>query len=814
MIKELELCSLYNELKRRESPFMPKIEETYDYAKRMLPEIRIVFRNYTDHDIRHSMKIMEYMYSLVEDISRLSELDLVLMIYSALLHDIGMIVTPEEEKNIKEYEHKYLAIFKEVKDEKLALQEYVRPIHGKRAQKFINEQMKEELFIVPNTSNISFKDEVGKICRAHDEEFIWLKGNLKEKVIKEEYTINPQFIAILLRLSDLIDIDATRTPIYLYEIIKPLGYSDLEWKKHFDIQNTHKIVKNEETGIKVIEFHGTSSNPKVHRKILRYFDYVNEEICNDVSLSEGFKDKIYRILLRTTIEDRIDTIGFEFSDFKLNLDYNAVTNLLMGENIYGNKRYGLREIIQNSIDACNLMKEIADKKDEYMCEEYNPCINIIFDRDKEQVVIKDNGIGMSIDIIKRYFLNIGCSYYKSKEYKYNGYKYNAIGNYGIGFLACFMLSDKVIVRSRYTGEDKLYEIEIEKESEYICVGSKQNSDFKGTEIILDYSQFIAVFPKGIDDIKLFIEKNFIDTGIRIRAIDIQEESKKVIDITLNNQHLSGNKVIEIDKYLNDITCSIQLKRNKINFISDLSQVNGNHGYIYIEETGELKDIASKVNIIDYIEDNKLSYLVVLVVEEDEEEEFQKNYEVLEDLDETLERINDYYYINIYAKNINKLKYRVLPPNGEYILIDKLKYSKFLEQFEACECPEDDIRMKTESVITGNSSKILLESRLNRDTCKAMIFVKNVYIRDAQIAIPYLISGFSIEDMILNINCKDVIPNVARNNLTESIKEKLGYSVGRAIHLWILDNMKLSEEERNLVNKFIETYYNQSTEILV
>ena len=47
------------------------------------------------------------------------------------------------------------------------------------------------------------------------------------------------------------------------------------------------------------------------------------------------------------------------------MDYNAVTNLLMGEHIYGDKKYGLRELIQNSIDACKTMEESAKQMDEF-----------------------------------------------------------------------------------------------------------------------------------------------------------------------------------------------------------------------------------------------------------------------------------------------------------------------------------------------------------------------------------------------------------------------------------------------------------------
>lgn len=69
---------------------------------------------------------------------------------------------------------------------------------------------------------------------------------------------------------------------------------------------------------------------------------------------------------------------------------------------------------------------------------------------------------MSVDILKKYFLNVGVSYYVSDDYLFKGNKYTPIGNYGIGFLACFMLSDKVNVITKYYGENRANKIEFEK----------------------------------------------------------------------------------------------------------------------------------------------------------------------------------------------------------------------------------------------------------------------------------------------------------------------------------------------------------------
>ena len=70
-------------------------------------------------------------------------------------------------------------------------------------------------------------------------------------------------------------------------------------------------------------------------------------------------DKKYAFKVSTKLDDCVQTKGFKYSDLRLALDYSAITNLLMGKNIYGNSRLGLRVLIQNAIDACEVMREIS-----------------------------------------------------------------------------------------------------------------------------------------------------------------------------------------------------------------------------------------------------------------------------------------------------------------------------------------------------------------------------------------------------------------------------------------------------------------------
>ena len=74
MIEKVQESHLYMWLKEKDSKFLSKLDETIEYANTILPQINNVFASYTVHGVRHSINVMEYMYALVVDINKLSEL--------------------------------------------------------------------------------------------------------------------------------------------------------------------------------------------------------------------------------------------------------------------------------------------------------------------------------------------------------------------------------------------------------------------------------------------------------------------------------------------------------------------------------------------------------------------------------------------------------------------------------------------------------------------------------------------------------------------------------------------------------------------
>ena len=823
MVEKVQETRLYQKLREKESKFLPQVDNVVNYASNMLPLINNVFTNYTVHGIKHSINVMEYMCDLLADIDKLSELEIVSLIYSALLHDIGMVANDTEIADIKADnvtfgERKYSKVLEKYGEEKIALQECIRPIHGRRSKDHIDNNMNSNLFLIPESTVVSFREEVGLICMAHNEDFEWIEKNLSFDGHKGRFELNAQYVAVLLRLADYLDIDAQRAPLYLYQYLEPKEFSDLEWKQHFVIENYDKVVYNERTGLKEIVFQGFSREPSVHRKLLRYFDSINGELRNAVNLCEKYPDKKYLLVLKTSVTNKIQTRGFSFSDMRLSLNYVAVTNLLMGEHIYGNKKYGLRELIQNSIDACKTMEEVSLQMEEYRYKQYEPFISIVLDKDRQQVRVLDNGSGMSINILKNYFLNVGVSYYTSDDYLLQGRNYSPIGHYGIGFLACFMLSDKVEVNTMHYTDRKMNSITFERNSEYICLTCEETRRTQGTEIILDYNQCLGVFGDDIGELVTFIENNFIDCNIPIKVSAMENGVSNEIDCELKKINNILDESICLSPYLNGIDAYIKCNYRNINFNSSISGINGWDSYWYKEE-GSILEEAYELNIQDCVEDGKIYLLQVPLITDGEAEEFLKAFEVLEDYDEALHRIGGCPMVNIWGNTENVYDYEGIISEPSEPLIGQYTLRDFREQFgHSSEVPVQT-QVIEPNVIINEAAKILPYKKKRRfgetylwepaDKC----YLKNVLLSKLRIEIPSLVDRIKLKEAVINITNPEFIPNVSRNDISVQQQKKLSYAIGKALHMWLRDNAGLSSDEKSLLDLFIEKQYGEQNSYL-
>jgi len=827
---KMDDLTLIKYLKSVDSPFLPKIQEVFESVKDILnTRIQYVFPNYTLHNTGHSFRIMQYMSKIVNDISKLNELEITLLIYSALLHDIGMAVSEEDVNLIKTdsfpfCEVKFSAMKKIMNgNEDLALQEYVRRIHASLSGKYIVENLKDKL-VIPKLINLDFAKELALICQAHTEDYDWIKTNLRTNEVRGDYSFNPQFIAAVLRLADVLDIDGNRTPYNLYKIISPKGISDEEWKQHFIISNNDKIIINEKTQQKKIVFHGKATNASIHRKILVYIGWVKNELTNATSLVNSMPNQ-YSLIYDTNPEVNIQTEGYSFSDYKMTLEFKAISSLLMGEKIYGSKSLGLRELIQNSIDSCRIRQETEELKHEFGQDVYQPKIKVILDEEKNQAIIKDNGSGMSMNIIKKHFLNIGVSYYSSTDFLLKDFEYKPIGNFGIGFLSCFMLSDNVKVITRhYKGKDK-YLIELEKDNEWTSLTESEDVTFDGTEVILDYKNFIEVFENKPQNVKTFLNKYFLTDGVDFELIDkSNKDILKIINpVILSTPLEKGLIKIELNNYIKNID-GYALIKPKSEFIKKFEDINFSGTlYKYDDEFGlqEVNDF-STLSIDDYIVGKEINYLSIPLIEDHNEEDFRSGMKFTnDDIDEVINKMDrELNWISVIVRNDYDHYFSDEVIKSESPIFEKLGLDQ-LEEIGHSEFCTTKAFVKKITLFEGQKNNLYLpfDTKDNDSFLyfwrtpdkRKELFMRSVLIKDFRFNIPISASVFEINTIVLNINSRKFIPDISRNNLDTKAKDLINYMVGKAIHLGAMNLMKLENDEKMTLQSFINNFYEEKTE---
>lgn len=93
----LDELPLVTYLKEVNSPFITVIKNVFDEVKDSLDHrIPVIFPKYTLHNTAHSFRIINYMGKIVDAPSKLTELEIAMLICSALLHDVGMAVAQED----------------------------------------------------------------------------------------------------------------------------------------------------------------------------------------------------------------------------------------------------------------------------------------------------------------------------------------------------------------------------------------------------------------------------------------------------------------------------------------------------------------------------------------------------------------------------------------------------------------------------------------------------------------------------------------------------------------------------------------------
>lgn len=502
--------------------------EAVYYAHHRTKMIIRYMNEYTLHDSDHLFRVLHIMSRLIpkETVEKLSLVELFLLILAAFFHDIGMAPSEREirawqglfeedapteyEKNtfedydlFRDSKPEIVTKINELKQaneepkadllEKHIISQYIRSTHAQRARDIISEDWAGRIKFI----DYDLTNELAEICFSHNENAIKLLSlDTSISCGDDQYLCLP-FLGVVLRLADVLDFDPKRTPEVLFShlmIMNPISLQ--EWNKHRTIESW--AISNEH-----IAFSAKCSHPAIEYSIRKFCDIIDEELKSCTLVLTSMTDTSrnidhYRMRLcpqvdRKKIGPRKDIRTNEpiyiYRETSFHLNKTQVVDLLMGTKLYANPEVAIRELIQNSIDACLVARSMYQT----WGQAYDPQIIVrYFTQDKEEYLqVYDNGMGMNQYILDNYYTNIGNSFYKSPDF----YRLKAtakldftpISRFGIGILSYFMVSDSIRIETRrindrYDLDDPL-DIEIEGQDSIFHV-KKGNRKEPGTTTTL------------------------------------------------------------------------------------------------------------------------------------------------------------------------------------------------------------------------------------------------------------------------------------------------------------------------------------------
>lgn len=115
---------------------------------------------------------------------------------------------------------------------------------------------------------------------------------------------------------------------------------------------------------------------------------------------------------------------------------------IIKKSLYTDHEIFLRELISNSVDAISKAK-MASLAGEFNQELPEPEISITIDKEKKTLAISDNGIGMTVEEVKKYINQVAFSSAEDFITKYGKTANDLIGHFGLGFYSAFMVAKQV-----------------------------------------------------------------------------------------------------------------------------------------------------------------------------------------------------------------------------------------------------------------------------------------------------------------------------------------------------------------------------------
>ncbi len=284
-------------------------------------------------------------------------------------------------------------------------------------------------------------------------------------------------------------------------------------------------------------FRGRCSDHIVHHAIVQFGLAIQREI-ERTRATFGTDDSSWPFKLLESVRVEIHEEGYKYIPYRFELDDERIYELLMGGALYPNPLMAVRELIQNAVDACALRDSLSQLAEPFVSLKATGRIVVRYEEPTDALAspvltVSDTGSGMDQYILENYFLKVGQSYYRSPafnrdrvELRRKGLDFAPVSEFGIGFLSCFLLADRVEVTTAlwepYRGDNRKRLLVIDGPTRLIRLDEEPNdgpSRFKGTSVRMELVRGLRAHgqnaPPTWDDIKSFLNHICQDLPYRI-----------------------------------------------------------------------------------------------------------------------------------------------------------------------------------------------------------------------------------------------------------------------------------------------------------
>jgi molecular chaperone HtpG len=535
--EDFRKLKLYELLCANSSPSDGAAERTEVFVQAATPLVDLIiagpFREFTLHNHDHCKKILHLAEYLIPSstLDSLTVLDCQVLIFAAYLHDMGMVLTASERDQMiaspafyqaaREWQEVWNELTRararlnradeqsrwRIETRLFQLQEAVLT-KLLRVRHATAERYRDVIALLKKVAKrpdlfefrgVSFEEYLIDICVSHNQDvgvLAEVKGLYDDRFPRDALVggerLNTQFCAAVLRLADIMDFDRERTPKVLFESLGLASRSipgwDIslsEWQKHLAV---HSIEFTEHD----IVIAADSRHPVIQHAIIVFAAEIEREVRDTLAVLRRNPQVVlqrYSIEVPVRVRPQIRALGYVYKEMALGLNQTAVMSLLMGERLYSDPAVALRELIQNSLDACTVRSKIDGPNFEVRIS----IDSFIDESERRWIRVSDNGIGMDEHVLSEYFLKLGNSYYQSPEFERvysqvnDGRTFNPISRFGIGIASVFMIGDVLEVRTRAARSPRLDNrertVRVERMGSFAFV-TETTGDFVGTTVCI------------------------------------------------------------------------------------------------------------------------------------------------------------------------------------------------------------------------------------------------------------------------------------------------------------------------------------------